>query len=245
MKKVLIVSDNVELVSHFKLVAGTIPSNIAIFDYCYSAINKSPKELIQLGMNVVDMKNADNINSIIYKYDLVVSAHCKQIFPKDLVKAVRCINIHPGLNPYNRGWFPQVFSIINKKPIGCTIHLMDEEIDHGDVIYQKEVNINSWDTSLDVYQRVVEAEKELINEHLLNLVNENYECDKLENDGNYNGIKDFTNLTSLDLESNGTLAEHIDLLRALTHGGFNNAYFIDDKGKKIFVRLSLEKDKAK
>jgi len=41
------------------------------------------------------------------------------------------------------------------------------------------------------------------------------------------------------------LAEHIDLLRALTHGGFNNAYFIDDKGKKIFVRLSLEKDKAK
>jgi len=46
----------------------------------------------------------------------------------------------------------------------------------------------------------------------------------------------------LNLSSNGTLAEHIDLLRALTHGGFNNAWFIDREGNKIFVKLKLEKE---
>jgi methionyl-tRNA formyltransferase len=235
MKTVLIVSDNVDLVSHFKIISKTISSSI---------VNKSPDELRGLDMSVVDMKNVDDIKSIISKYDLVISAHCKQIFPEKLVNGVRCINIHPGFNPYNRGWYPQVFSIVNKKPIGCTIHIMDAEIDHGDVIYQKEIKVNSWDTSLDVYKRVIDAEKQLINKHLLDLVSENYECKKLEDDGNYNGIKDFNKLTSLDLSSNGTLREHIDLLRALTHGNFGNAFFVDDGGNKVFVRLFLESDNS-
>lgn len=48
-------------------------------------------------------------------YDLFFSMHCKQIFPNELVLNHRCINIHPGYNPYNRGWYPHVFSIINEK----------------------------------------------------------------------------------------------------------------------------------
>ena len=243
MKKVLIVSDNIELVTYFKEIAATISTEVAEFNYCYSIINKSPTALTEMEMFVVNMKDQHDIDSIISNYDLVISAHCKQIFPKALVESTRCINIHPGLNPHNRGWFPQVFSIINKKPIGCTIHLMDTEIDHGAVIYQKEIKTNSWDTSLDVYQRVVDAEKTLIKEHLFDLVTENYISKKMKDEGNYNGIKDFNQLTSLDLTSNATLAEHIDLLRALTHGEFNNAYFIDEKGNKVFVRLHLENEK--
>lgn len=244
MKNILIVSDNLELVSHFKVIAENISSKVAKFNYCYSIINKQPDALKKLGMSVIDMKNEFDVNSIIEKYDLVISAHCKQIFPETLVNSVRCINLHPGLNPYNRGWYPQVFSIVNKKPIGCTLHIMDVEIDHGDVIYQKEVTVNSWDTSLDVYKRVVDAEKKLINKHLLDLITGNYEYFKLKDNGNYNGIKDFSELSSLNLSATATLGEHIDLLRALTHGDFNNAYFIDDQGNKVFVRIILEKDNS-
>jgi hypothetical protein len=38
----------------------------------------------------------------------------------------------------------------------------------------------------------------------------------------------------------GTFGEFIDRLRALTHGDFRNAYFIDSSGVKVFVRISLE-----
>ena len=244
MKSVLIVSDNIELVTHFKVVVESISSEVAMFDYCYSVINKQPDVLKSLNMSVIDMRDNRHVNLIIDNYDLVISAHCKQIFPEKLVNSVCCINIHPGLNPYNRGWYPQVFSIINKKPIGCTLHIMDAEIDHGDVIYQQEVIVNSWDTSLDVYKRVVDAEKKLIKKHLLDLISGNYEYFKLKNNGNYNGIKDFNELSSLNLASTATLGEHIDLLRALTHGDFNNAYFIDDQGNKVFVKITLEKNNS-
>jgi methionyl-tRNA formyltransferase len=240
--KVLIVSDNIELVSYIKIVSQEISKDIAEINYCYSSINKAPKYLEAMGMSAIDMKDQSNVNMIISTYKLVISAHCKQIFPKDLVKLVRCINIHPGLNPYNRGWFPQVFSIINKKPIGCTIHLMDEEIDHGAVIYQSAVYVNVWDTSLDVYKKVVSAEKIIIKNHLLDLIQENYTARTIKNEGNYNGIDDFKKLAQLDLTSTGTLAEHIDLLRALTHGEFKNAYFIDEEGKKVYLQLRLTVD---
>lgn len=242
MKNVLVVSDNVELVTFFQTIAHSVSSRIANFNYCYSAINKSPIELEKLGMTVINMRDPVDVDTIIDGYDLVISAHCKQIFPKNLVSSVRCINIHPGLNPYNRGWFPQVFSIINKKPVGCTIHIMDEEIDHGDILYQQEVSVNAWDTSLDVYSRVVEAEKELISKYLIDLINEDYYRVIQNDEGNYNGIADFNELKKLDLSSIGTLAEHIDLLRALTHGDFKNAYFFDKNKEKVFVQVKLTKN---
>lgn len=59
-----------------------------------------------------------DFNHIIRTYDLVFSLHCKKIFPKVLTDSVRCINIHPGYCPYNRGIYPHVFSIINGRPAG-------------------------------------------------------------------------------------------------------------------------------
>ena len=51
------------------------------------------------------------------------------MFPVDMVRNYRCINVHPGLNPYNRGWFPQTFSLVNHFPVGVTIHEMDAHLD--------------------------------------------------------------------------------------------------------------------
>ena len=96
----------------------------------------------------LNFKNSLFIDYLISEYKLIISAHCKKIFPKKLVESTRCINIHPGYNPYNRGWFPQVFSILNKLPLGATIHEMDEGLDSGDIISQEKVSINSSDDSL-------------------------------------------------------------------------------------------------
>ena len=72
-----------------------------------------------------------------------------------------------ALTPHNRGWFPQVFSLINGKPCGVTIHEIDEKLDHGDIIVQKEVVAEPWDTSLDVYNKILNTEVELIEKYML------------------------------------------------------------------------------
>lgn len=208
-------------------------------DYTYSSKNKSPSELIDIGAKPIDLWCTDVIDFIVKEYDLIFSLHCKQIFPARVVNDVTCINLHPGLNPYNRGWYPQVFSIINKKPIGATLHFMDEQVDHGPIIFQEEVIVNSWDTSLDVYNRVVEAEKRILKNNLELILNGTVKAQTAEYESNYNSIYDFNKLCKLDLDNRATLKEHIDLLRSLTHGEFLNAYYLGEKGKKIFVKIAL------
>ncbi|MGB0918891.1 MAG: dTDP-4-amino-4,6-dideoxyglucose formyltransferase, partial [Flavobacteriales bacterium] len=159
----------------------------------------------------------------------------------ELVQAVRCINVHPGLNPYNRGWFPQVFSILNGLPTGATIHEIDEELDHGNIIAQQEVENNVWDTSIDIYNRVLQQELKLLEAHLPQILEDNYKTFEPNEEGNLNLKKDFNALCELDIEKVQRVGDTIDQLRALTHGEYQNAYFFDPKtGKKVYVSIRLE-----
>ena len=40
--------------------------------------------------------------------------------------------------PWNRGADPNFWSILEDTPKGVTIHIMDESIDTGDILYQKD-----------------------------------------------------------------------------------------------------------
>lgn len=239
MVRVLVISDNYTLMNHFKSEAHREDiSNLADFNFRYSKKNKNAGDLIKLGMAPVDLKDDGECKKITEDFDIVLSLHCKQIFPAELVNKVTCINFHPGLNPYNRGWYPQVFSLINKNPIGVTVHLMDEQIDHGKILYQEEVKQLPTDTSLSLYNRVIELEKNILTRELKNILTGNYAKKTPDGEGNYNSIEDFRKLCNLNLGHVGTLGEHIDLLRALTHGSYKNAYF-SDNGDKIYVSIEL------
>lgn len=243
IKKILVVSDNPPLTTFFKEECARqgLMQSVTV-DYRYSSVNKTPAGMVALQASAANMKDPAFVAFAKETYDLVFSLHCKQIFPAELVQGVTCVNLHPGLNPHNRGWYPQVFSIINGKPVGATLHLMDEDVDHGAIIAQRPLAIRASDTSLDVYNRVVEAEKEILSEHLRALVNGDFPAKPALEEGNYNSIEDFKALCALDLDAQGSLRSHLNLLRALSHGTFKNGFFIDESGKKIFVRLSLEEE---
>lgn len=176
------------------------------------------------------------------RYDLGFSCHSKQIFPPALVNNILCINIHPGYNPYNRGWFPQVFSILNKKPAGLTIHVMDEEIDHGDIIAQDTIDITAYDTSLSAYDKIIAAETQMFRKVLPSILDGSFSRTAPDNaKGNYNGIKDYKALLEIDMDKQVTMREAIDFLRAMTHPPYKNAYFYDANGNKIMVGIELER----
>ncbi len=180
---------------------------------------------------------------LIKNYNLIISGHCKQFFPKDLVNQIRCINIHPGYNPINRGWYPQVFAIINDLPIGATIHEMDEKLDHGPIIKRAMVDKYEEDTSLDIYTRVVNEELKLFKENFKEIINNTYKTISISGENSHFFDKnDFENLSEIDLEKKVSFREALNYLRAMTHGDFKNAYFTDKKGSKIFVSIELKKE---
>jgi dTDP-4-amino-4,6-dideoxyglucose formyltransferase len=239
--KILVITDNLYLFEKFTEIAAEF--NLAsIFSYRYSFSNAEFKNIFKDDEEFKPVNIKEEADQLIKSHDLIISLHSKQLFPERLIKAVKCINIHPGFNPFNRGWFPQVFSILNKLSLGATIHEIDEQIDHGLIIDQVEIPVYSWDTSLSAYNRVIESEIGLIKKNIAKIIQGNYKAIAMSEEGNLNLKKDFDVLCRLDLNEVNTFGTFIDRLRALTHGDYKNAYFIDAEEKKIFVKIELEPD---
>lgn len=238
--KVIVISDNEFLCRQFSHIVCNLKYNSFDFIYATSPFSNqsdfSPLETI-----VIDLKKNKDVEYVVANYDMAFSIHCKQIFPKDLIRKIKCVNVHPGYNPINRGWYPQVFSIINETPIGVTIHEMDEKLDHGNIIVRELVEKTNYDTSLSLYNKIIKKELDLLERWLLKILENNYQAFPPENEGNIYLKKDFNELCKIDLEESATYRECINKLRALSHGDFKNCYFLDDTtGKKIYINLKLE-----
>ena len=86
----------------------------------------------------------------------VLKAPMLNAFPR------RIVNIHPSLLPKFPGleaWRQALEA--GETLTGCTVHYVDEEIDHGDVIAQREVPILADDTPERLHARIQIAEHEL------------------------------------------------------------------------------------
>lgn len=246
LKRILVLTDNLYLYKKFQQIVKSKNIKDAVFDYYYSYNNSHFAKIFQEDPKFKSLNINNEVAIIVQKYNLIISLHCKQLFPKKLMEQIRCINIHPGFNPYNRGWFPQVFSIINNLPLGATIHEMDGEIDHGPIIAQKQVPVYSYDTSLSAYKRVIKTELELIDKYIEVLVRNEYQTKMSSQEGNLNYQRDFERICLFNLEEKGTFKYFLDKLRALSHGDYKNAYFIDPKtNKRVFVKINMEPEEQK
>jgi phosphoribosylglycinamide formyltransferase-1 len=74
----------------------------------------------------------------------------------------RILNIHPSLLPKYRGLDTHARAIdAGDKIHGCSVHVVTEELDAGEVLGQAEVPIESGDTAAELAERVLAAEHQL------------------------------------------------------------------------------------
>ena len=72
--------------------------------------------------------------------DLLLFAGYKPIVPSSVLHRNICLNIHYSLLPNYRGLHSTVWAILNDEDyLGATIHVMNENIDDGPVVYQYKV----------------------------------------------------------------------------------------------------------
>lgn len=238
-KQILVVTDNPNLAKRFEREIWT-QVNVDLYKLFIGCSPLSYLDDFDLMHPIthIDFKKIDHLNRI-QKMDLIISLHCKQMFPKALLNKVRCINVHPGYNPITRGWYPQVFAIIYKLDIGVTIHEVDEKLDTGKIIYRERIEKYDYDTSLSLYSRIIEKEIELLKLNIKSLLENNYTLFESDNDGNIFSKSDYFNLCKIDLNKKMTMGESINILRALTHGQYKNAHYYDEIGNKIFISLNI------
>jgi phosphoribosylglycinamide formyltransferase-1 len=96
--------------------------------------------------------------------ELVVLAGFMRVLKEPMLQAFprRIINIHPSLLPKFPGLEAWKQALAAGETVtGCTIHYVDEQIDHGDIIAQCEVPILPNDTAQSLHARIQTAEHEL------------------------------------------------------------------------------------
>lgn len=99
------------------------------------------------------------------KPDLFIVVAFGQILPEDILKIPKfyALNLHASLLPRYRGAAPVNWAIINgEKKTGVTIIKMNEYMDRGDIILQKEVEIENSDTALSLGRRLSGEGAELV-----------------------------------------------------------------------------------
>ena len=92
-------------------------------------------------------------------YMRLLSSHFIQAFPN------RIINIHPSLLPAFPGMDAQKQALeYGVKVTGCTVHFVDEHLDHGPIILQKTVPVLDGDDVHSLSARILEQEQKAYSE---------------------------------------------------------------------------------
>jgi phosphoribosylglycinamide formyltransferase-1 len=97
--------------------------------------------------------------------DVVCLAGFMRILGPGFVRAFpdRIVNTHPSLLPAFRGAHAVRDALAyGVKVTGCTVHLVDEEVDHGPVLFQSAVPVEAGDDEDRLHERIKAEEHRLL-----------------------------------------------------------------------------------
>lgn len=180
------------------------------------------------------------------KPDYIICVHFPYIIPKEVLEIPRygVINLHPAYLPHNRGWHTPSWAIWEGTPYGATLHFMDEGIDTGDIIHQKQIEVLSDDTANTLYKRVMQLEFEVFKEAWPSILSGTYSRKlQLRKEGSAHSKKDIKAIQFVDLNKRVKSENLIRLLRALTTNDIKESAYFEAGGKVYRIQLHIAEDK--
>ena len=127
------------------------------------------------------------------KPDFLISYNYRFILKGDVLELFwsnRAINLHISYLPWNRGADPNFWSFAENTPKGVTIHYVDEGIDTGDIIVQKEVILGNEETLKSAYEKLHVEIQILFTNNWSRISNRTCYRQKQTNTGSTHHVKD-------------------------------------------------------
>ncbi|MDD2258475.1 MAG: methionyl-tRNA formyltransferase [Bacilli bacterium] len=219
---------------HDIILVVTQPDNLNRKKIIFSPVKQFA---INNNLQVFQPQNINIENEILFKEsaDLIVTAAYGQFIGHKILNFPKygCINVHGSILPKYRGGAPIQRSIINgDKKSGITILYMDKKMDAGDIITQREIEINDLDTQDSLFNKLSILGSELILDVISNIEHGNIIRVKQDE----SKVSFAYNLTSKDLiiDFNRSALDIYNQIRGLNSNP--GAYFVH-KGKiyKIYA----------
>jgi methionyl-tRNA formyltransferase len=206
-------------------------------------------EAQQKGYPIVEEEEVFN-----YEIDYIISVLYYDILSKELLNHPTRggLNLHQAELPRYRGSNTFSHAIMNARSdnywkYGTTLHFMSENVDEGDIISRKFVDINEHDTSKSLYIKTEQASAELFEEQLSNIVSGKVQTIRTPQ-SEFDGKTYFYNKNSLTGEKEIPLENIVedesyavyDKIRALDFPPFEPAYTKIAGNKVYLTRTSYE-----
>jgi phosphoribosylglycinamide formyltransferase 1 len=113
-----------------------------------------------------------------YKVDLVCLAGYMRLLSPQFVSAfpLRILNIHPSLLPAFPGLEAQQQAFVyGVKVAGCTVHFVDDELDHGPIVVQRAIPVLDGDDAHSLSARILAEEHKTYTEAIAMVTGGEYE----------------------------------------------------------------------
>ena len=195
-------------------------------------------EYIFEGKSFTEMENISKLKEIEAEY--IFGIHFPYIIPQEVlaIPATGFLNLHPAYLPFNKGWHTPSWAILDNTPYGATLHYMSNELDCGDIIHQKELQIQPDDTANSLYQRVKNLEVEVFKEAFPTLL-KNPKRIKQTDKGTIHYKKELAALQELSLNESMKVSELLNRIRALTTNKISEASYFTHEGKKYYIQVTV------
>lgn len=192
-----------------------------------------------------------NINSELFinkvsqhNTDIAVMAWWPTIIKKKAIDSTRIgwLNMHPSLLPYGRGKHGYYWSIVEKKPFGVTLHFVDQGIDTGAIIFQKQIDIEITDTGETLYNKGLYEAIKLFKDSYAKIIALDF-CSTPQNnsDATTHHSREIELHSCIDLDKEYKAINLIDIMRGRTFTNGNSAFFFSN-GEKYLVKISIKKE---
>lgn len=125
--------------------------------------------------------------------EFAISFRYRHIIKEPVIEYLqgRVINLHISFLPWNRGADPNLWSFLKDTPKGVSIHYVDEGLDTGDIIAQKEMEFDiSKETLATTYEKLNREIIELFRQEWTNIAAGKAAKEKQPAGGSYHKLKD-------------------------------------------------------
>lgn len=176
------------------------------------------------------------------KPDIAVSVYFGYILKQKFIELFPggCINLHPAYLPYNRGANPNIWSIVDGTPAGSTLHYVNEKIDMGDIIAQKQVRVAMTDTGFSLYEKLEKASISLFKDTWPEIeAGRIHPVHQNPDEGTYHKLADISKIDEIDLDRMYKARDLINIIRARTFPPYNGAYVLDN-GEKTYLNIQFK-----
>lgn len=190
-----------------------------------------------------DLRNASDLKKLAdLQPDIGISVLFAYVLKSDFLKLLPrgCLNLHPAFLPYNRGMYPNVWSIVDGTPAGVTLHYIDEGIDTGDIVRQVEVPVACTDTGESLYHKLESCGLQLLRECWPDVRNGRAGRTGQRNElATFHKRADVGGIDEIRLDESYNAGHLLNILRARTFPPYGGAYFRCG-GRKVYINVELK-----